>query len=76
MSQIVLKDELSDTLSAVTDRSELVNERGELIGIFMPAKGRSLPLFGSLTEEEIERRRQQPGKYTLAEIWKSLGVSP
>ena len=76
MTQILVEGALSDTLAGVTDRSELLNEKGELLGIFMPAKGKKLPLFGDLTEEEIERRRQQPGKYTLAEIWQSLGVSP
>lgn len=76
MSQIIVKGEFSDTLSGVTDRSELFNEQGELLGIFMPAKLQRLPVFGNITEEEIERRRQQPGKYTLAEIWKSLGVTP
>lgn len=76
MSQIIVKGELCDTLSSVTDRSELLNEHGELLGIFMPAKFQKLPIFGDITEEEIRRRRQQPGKYTLTEIWKSLGVTP
>jgi hypothetical protein len=75
MGQILVKGELSDTLAGLTDRSDLLNENGELLGVFMPAKF-SLPLFGDITEEEIQRRRQQPGKYTLAEIWKSLGVTP
>ena len=75
MTQVLIKGELSDTLSGLTDRSELLNEKGELLGVFMPAKLNKLPLFGDITEEEIQRRRQQKGGHTLAEIWKSLGVT-
>ncbi len=76
MTQVVVKGELSDTLSGLTDRSELLNENGELLGIFMPAKFTKLPMFEDITEEELQRRRHQKGGWTLAEIWKSLGVTP
>ena len=76
MAQIIVKGELGDTLSSVTDRSELLNEQGELLGVFIPMKSKKLPLFDDITEEEIQRRRQQKGGKTLAEIWKSLGVTP
>ena len=76
MTQILIKGELSDTLSGLTDRSELLNESGEVLGIFMPTKRHKLPIFLDITEEEIQRRRQQKGGRTLAEIWKSLGVTP
>ena len=76
MTQVVLKGELGDTLSGLTDRSELLNESGDLLGVFMPAKLNKLPMFADITEEEIQRRRQQKGGRTLAEIWKSLGVTP
>lgn len=76
MSQIIIKGELSDTLSGVTDRSELFNEHGELIGVFMPMRSKKLPMFDDITEEEIQRRGRQKGGTSLAEIWKSLGVTP
>ena len=76
MGQILVKGELGETLAGLTDRSDLLNEKGELLGVFMPVKVKKLPMFDDITEEEIQRRRQQPGKYTLAEIWKSLGVTP
>lgn len=75
MTQIVVKGELGDTLSSLTDRSELRNEDGEFLGLFLPAKFNRLPIFEDMSEEELQRRSQQPGKYTLAEIWKSLGVT-
>ena len=76
MAQILVKGELGDTLSGHTDRSDLLNEKGELLGVFMPLKVKRLPLFEEITEEEIQRRRQQKGGTTLSEIWKSLGVNP
>lgn len=76
MGQILVKGELGETLAGLTDRSDLLNEKGELLGVFLPVKVKKLPMFDDITEEEIQRRRQQPGKYTLAEIWKSLGVTP
>ena len=76
MTHILIKGELSDTLSSLTDRSELRNENGELLGLFLPVNYKRLPVFEDLSDEELQRRRRQPGKYTLAEIWKSLGVNP
>ena len=73
MAQIFLKGELSDTLSGVTDRSELFNERGELIGIFMPLRSKMLPMFDEhMSADEMERRRQEKGGRTWAEIREDL----
>ncbi len=76
MAQVFIKGEAGDTLAGLTDRSDLLNENGELLGVFMPMKSKKLPMFDDITEEEIQRRRQQKGGTTLAEIWKSLGVTP
>ena len=76
MAQVFIKGEASDTLAGLTGRSDLLNENGELLGVFMPMKSKTLPMFDDITEEEIQRRRQQKGGTTLAEIWRSLGVTP
>ena len=76
MTQVLIPGEVSDTLADLTDRSELLNEQGELLGVFTPAKLARLPRFTDITDEELQRRRQQQGKWTLAEIWKSLGIAP
>jgi hypothetical protein len=76
MSQIILRGELGDTLAGLTDRSDLLNENGELLGVFMPMKTKQLPMFEDITEDEIQRRRQQKGGKTLTEICQSLGVNP
>lgn len=68
MAQIIVRGEMSDTLSGVSDRSELFNERGELIGIFMPLRPRALFEFDNLTEEELARRHAEPGGRTWPEI--------
>ena len=69
MAQIFVKGEFSDTLSGVTDRSELFNEQGELIGVFMPLRSKKLPMFNEhMSADEMERRRQEKGGRTWSEI--------
>ena len=74
MTQVLIRGELGDTLSSLTDRCKLLNEDGEFLGLFLPAGFRGLPVFEDISEEEITRRSQRPGSTTLAEIWKSLGA--
>ncbi len=66
MTQVLIKGELSDTLSGLTDRCKLLNEDGEFLGLFLPAGFRGLPVFEDISEEEITRRSQLPGSTTLA----------
>ena len=108
MSQIIVKGEFRDTLTGVTNCSELTDENGQLLGIFMPIKSPSLAMFDdgfvderdrrakespgrtwaeiradleagyvrvpSISDEEIQRRRQHTSERTLADIWGKLGV--
>ena len=77
MAQILVKGELSDTLAAVSGEVDLVDESGKVLGHFI-----RLPQiidwphadFPAISEEEIQRRSQQKGGRTLAEIWSNLGV--
>ena len=68
MSRIIVKGEFRDTLSGVTDCSELLDEQGQVLGLFMPIKPLEPPRFRDLTDEELSRRRSQPGGRTWAEI--------
>ena len=79
MSQILIKGELSDTLAAVTGEVDLIDEEGRVLGHFIRVPQEiDWPHadFPAISDAEIQRRRQQKGGRTLAEIWKSLGVTP
>jgi len=79
MSRIILDSQLRSKLNGLNDQVELCDEAGATVGHFVPA-----PLYRELlaawskthlTDEELERRRQEPRGRTLAEIWQSLGQS-
>ncbi|HLQ46065.1 MAG TPA: hypothetical protein VK137_15095 [Planctomycetaceae bacterium] len=72
MSRIIVKGEFRDTLTGVADCSELTDESGQLLGIFVPIKPPQLPLFGELSDEEIARRAAEPGGRSWAEIREDL----
>lgn len=75
MTQIQIHGEVGDTLSRLSETSELLNDRGEVMGIFTPASKIPRHLyFQDLPTEELQRRSQAGGTRTLAEIWESLGV--
>lgn len=75
MTQVQIHGEAADTLSTLSEASELLNDRGEVIGIFTPANKIPRHLyFQELSAEELQRRRQQKTTTTLADIWKKLGV--
>ena len=76
MSKVVVKGDLCETLSRLTDISELVDEGGRVLGVFTPAHVLSEFKFPTITEEEIRRRCQEKGGTTLAEIWAKLGENP
>ena len=75
MTQVLIHGEVSDTLSCLSEASELLNEHGEVMGVFTPVNLIPHPRFGDITNEELERRRRQKATRTLPEIWESLGVA-
>jgi hypothetical protein len=76
MSKVLVKGDLCKTLSVLTDRSELVDESGRVLGVFTPARVLFESKFPTISEEEIRRRCQEKGGTTLAEIWAKLGENP
>jgi hypothetical protein len=75
MNRIILDRATGEKLRDV-DEVELCDESGRKVGHFL-----SDPLFRRLlydwanaqvSEEELDRRRQEPGGRTLAEIWARL----
>jgi hypothetical protein len=78
MSEIMLDPNLKAWLNGLNEKVELRDEAGQLVGVFLPAEDYLKYLYATVkipfTPEEMERRRQEPGGRTLAEIWKRLGV--
>lgn len=77
MGQITLDDALRARLNGLTERIELRDEAGALVGVFLPAdhyrallRDMEIPL----SAEEIERRKQEQGGSSLEDIWKRLGA--
>jgi hypothetical protein len=77
MSRVVLDSQLRSKLNGLTEQVEFCDESGATVGRFVPESlYRELLVAWSrthLSDEELERRRQEPRGRTLAEIWKSLG---
>jgi hypothetical protein len=80
MSQITLDPNLEARLNGLNEKVEVRDEAGKLVGVFLPAEAYLKYLYATVevpfTDEEIERMLQdREGACTLAEIWRSLGVT-
>jgi hypothetical protein len=77
MNKVILDPDLRAKLHNLDGELELCDESGRTVGHVLPADVyRDLLLAwadAQISEEELERRRRQPGGRTLAEIWKRLG---
>jgi hypothetical protein len=77
MSRVIVDESLRAKLNGLQEKTELCDEAGQTLGLFLPEEQYwKLQLAADgcpLTYEELQRRRQEKGGRTLAEIWKSLG---
>jgi hypothetical protein len=77
MDKLVIDPALRAQFPNLAGPVEFCDEAGKTLGHFLPADVYREFLLAwvnaNITEEELERRRQEPGGRTLAEIWKSLG---
>lgn len=77
MDKIILDQSLRSKLTRPNETLEFCDESGRTLGHFLPPEiYRELLLAWSrehISDEELERRMQEPGGRTLAEIWKRLG---
>ena len=76
MHQVTLDPTLKARLNGCDELVEFFDEHGAKLGYFVPRETyRKLLVEWSrshITDEELERRAQEPGGRTLAEIWKDL----
>lgn len=76
MTRLILDEALRAKLSGVVEYAELCDESGRMLGFFVPAAAYDPALYrefrSPISDEEIERRRREPGGRTLKEIWARL----
>ncbi len=79
MNKVILDSELKSKLNGLDEQVEICDETGRTVGHFLPAGLYEQMLLAwakeHITDEELERRRQEPRGRTLAEIWKNLKQS-
>lgn len=77
MTRVTVDESLRSRLNTFTEHLELCDESGRTIGRFLPEATYRKLLYSSVesrfSAEETERRRQEKGGRSLAEIWQSLG---
>lgn len=81
MKQVTLDPSLRSKLNGLSEALEVLDEKGQTLGHFLPADLYKKMLYAAVeascpfSKEELERRsKEAKGGRTLAEIWKSLGV--
>ncbi len=76
MSKITLDPQLRSRLNGLDASLEICDETGKTVGHYLPeAFYREFLVAWSkvnLSDEELQRRRQEPRGRTLAEIWQTL----
>jgi hypothetical protein len=76
MTTIVLDDALRQKLNGLKAEIELRDEAGKLVGHILPAEKYQSLLYAwaktRLSDEELKRRREEPGGRSLAEILADL----
>jgi len=79
MGKVILDSQWRSKLNGMNGPVEICDEAGVTMGHFLPD-----PLYreflvawskAHISDEELQRRRQEPRGRTLAEIWKRLGQS-
>ena len=81
MSKIILDEDLRARLNGLDRTLEVCDEDGHTVGHFLPAAEYRKLLYAAVnasckvSDEEMDRRRQEGGGMSLAEFWKRMGVS-
>ncbi len=76
MTKVIIDKSLRLKLIKLKQQAELCDESGQTIGVFFPYEPREMKLppgaESPISDEELERRRKEPGGCSLAEIWAEL----
>jgi hypothetical protein len=72
MNKVILDESLRSKLQNLETELEFCDESGCTLGYFLPSVERDRLLYdrarAQITDEELERRRQEPGGRTTAEV--------
>jgi len=77
MNQITLDQDWRKKLPDLNTQATFLDENGQAVGFFLPLAAykkilSSIPI--PFSEAEWDRRKNEPGGYSLEEIWQRLGV--
>ena len=82
MKKITLDAELLAKLNGLKHSLEVCDAEGRTVGYFLPAAEYRKLLYDAVesarppvSEEELDRRRNEGGGISLKEFWKKMGVS-
>ena len=77
MTQVIVDESLKQRLGGLDESVELCGPDGRILGRYLPEEEYRQILYGSVeipySDEEIARRRAEPGGWSLEEIWKRVG---
>ncbi len=77
MRKVFLDPHLRAKLNGLHEQTEMCDEAGKTVGYYLPLEAYKKLLYRGVeipfTEEEIARRRTEPGGISLAEFWKRMG---
>ncbi|MBA3482086.1 MAG: hypothetical protein H0T51_09755 [Pirellulales bacterium] len=73
MNHVIVSDPLNVNITGFAQPTELRDQSGYVLGVFTPVIRRA-PGEPEDTLEELEAAANEPGGYTLEEIWRELGV--
>lgn len=76
MDRILVDNALRTTLGKLRSQAEFCDESGTILGYYFPIEQGSQSLRdwvrSRISDEELERRAQEPGGFTTAEVMKRL----
>jgi hypothetical protein len=79
MKQVTLDASLRSRLNGLSEELELLDEKGQTLGHFLPEALYKKMLYAAAeaacpySKEELEQFRQETGGQPLANFWKTLG---
>jgi hypothetical protein len=78
MTRVVIDQSIRSKLNDLGGQIDLCDEAGRTVGYFLPADLHHKLILAwakaDVSDEELERRRKEPGGRTLQEIWRDLGA--